>query len=159
MQSTSRPTSPKATFVLKELPLPSPLPDDSLLLQTLYISNDPAFRLFVQADAGAVNRSRKKIPGAEKGTPMKSVAVLRVLRVGSDGQDNIKEGDIVQAVSSWSEYTVLKKADVTVVQYVPVQLQRRSVVNSRRSLGKSRASGRRVRSVLLVSLGYPRTFV
>lgn len=88
--------SSKATFVLKDLPLPSPLPDDTLLLQTLYISNDPAFRLFVQADAGAVNRSRKKISGAEKGAPMKSVAVLRVLKVGSDGQGNIKEGDIVQ---------------------------------------------------------------
>lgn len=112
------PDSPKATFVLKELPLPSPLPDDSLLLQTLYISNDPAFSLFVQADAGAVNRFRKKIPGAEKGAPMKSVAVLRVLKVGGDGQGNVKEGDIVQAVSSWSEYTVLKKAEVTVVQYV-----------------------------------------
>lgn len=114
------PNSPTSTFGLKKLPLPSELPDDSALLKTLYLSNDPALRISIQADAGAINRARKKTPGAEKGAPMNSLAVLRVLKVGNDGQDSFKEGDIVWGLSNWSEYVVLKKAALTVVQYVQI---------------------------------------
>ena len=31
--------SPSSTFAVKELPIPSPIPDDSLLIQTLFLGN------------------------------------------------------------------------------------------------------------------------
>ena len=43
--------SPSATFTLKQIPIPSPLPEDSILVRTLYLSNDPIQRLWIQKNS------------------------------------------------------------------------------------------------------------
>jgi NADPH-dependent curcumin reductase CurA len=47
---------------------------------------------------------------------MKTFALLRVVAVGgggtNGGEGELKDGDLVSALSTWSEYAVLKEAEV-----------------------------------------------
>jgi NADPH-dependent curcumin reductase CurA len=96
------------TFALKSTSLPATqrdIPPDSVLAKTLYFSNDPVARKWVQKGTGSVS----------VGEPMKAFALLRVVAVGGgEGEigSELKEGDLVSGLSIWSEYAVLKKAEL-----------------------------------------------
>lgn len=100
-------SSPSGTFALKEIPLPSPLPEDSLLVKTLYLSNDAGLRVLVLSsftNAGAAIRS---IP---LGTPFPAHTTLsRIVQVGGGEDPKFKVGDIVSTGSTWADYAVVPK--------------------------------------------------
>ena len=111
---------PDATFALKtnKLPLIHELPGDSVLVQTLYLSNDPAQRLWIQKGS---THDREDMVALPLGKPMKAFTVSKVLAVGTErqeGDEPLEEGDLVLATGGWSDYTVLKKAAVTKVSCV-----------------------------------------
>ena len=99
-------TGPNATFQLTHIPLPATprdIPTDSVLIRTLYISNDPGTRSWVQEGTGSV----------KKGEAMKEFVLGRVVAVGGGVKvGDLKEGDLVSALSIWSDYAVLKRAEV-----------------------------------------------
>lgn len=149
------PNSPKATFVLKELPLPSPLPASSDVVH-LQRPRVPPLRPggrwsgqpLPQEDSG-----RREGRSDEERRGLTSAQSRQRWPGRHQGGRNRSGGLLLVRVRSSQESRSHSRAAC------PVQLQRRSLIDFRRSLGKSRASGRRVRSVLLVSLGYPHTSV
>ena len=46
------------------------------------------------------------------GEPMIAYVIGRVVSVGGGKVDEIREGDLISAWSVWSDYAVLKKADI-----------------------------------------------
>ncbi|KAH8119339.1 NAD-binding protein [Phellopilus nigrolimitatus] len=97
--------SSSGTFTVKEVPIVSPLPDDSLLVQTLYTSNDPVQRLWT----------------SPVGSPMAAFTLSRVVKVGGEVKEgeSVKVGDLVDAQTQWADYTVVKKDKVKVVEELP----------------------------------------
>lgn len=110
--------SPAATFALKELPLPSALPTDSLLVQILYLSNDPAQRYWVQAGSSAMARNRSDMSAIPIATPMHSFGIGRVIAVGGDGKGDIHVGDLISVRLTWEEYSVIEKSKAEKLTYV-----------------------------------------
>lgn len=105
-------SGPSSTFALKNESLPSTVPADSLLVKTLFLSNDPGQRVWIQKTD---NVARQNIPVIPIGEPMTVLTLCRVLRVG--GEDSLfKVGDLVNTLSPWAEYSVVKKAASKVVK-------------------------------------------
>lgn len=93
-------SGPDATFALKTVDLP-PLTPGHVLLQTLYLSNDPAQRPWIQA--GADPERAYTTPVAE-GEPMRAFALATVL---ASEDPALAPGDLVSAALSWSQYAVV----------------------------------------------------
>lgn len=89
-----------ATFKLGTKPL-SPLRDGEVLTQTLYLSNDPAQRGWIDPTIPA---DRLYVPPVEVGQTMNARGILKVLDSKSS---SFKEGDLVVGGCGWSEYSVL----------------------------------------------------
>lgn len=107
---------PKDVFVAKDIPIPDPLPEDSALLQTLYVSNDPAQAIWIQNHT-LDNRDRRDMSALPVGTPMGAFAISRVIEVGGTEKDGkIRVGDIVEARTYWADYTVVQKEKLTPVK-------------------------------------------
>jgi NADPH-dependent curcumin reductase CurA len=109
-------SGPNAIFALKTESLPSfdAIPSDSIVAQTLYLSNDPGARLRIQKGSDSTH-GRKDFAVLPLGSPMKGFAVLKVQAVGGDGQESsekINVGDLVAATAMWCDFTVLKKTEV-----------------------------------------------
>ena len=108
---------PDTTFAIKTSKLPSydDLSADSILVQTLYLSNDPLQRIWVQKGSTHQRSDMTLLPS---GSPMKAFTISKVLAVGSDrgGNTSINAGDLVLATSQWSDYVVLKKSAVTKIK-------------------------------------------
>ncbi|KAL8693523.1 MAG: hypothetical protein Q9224_003736 [Gallowayella concinna] len=104
---TNKPTSlptlsgPSPTFTLQTAPLPS-LESGHLLLQTIYLSNDPAQRHWISAN---IDPARLYVPPVPTGSPMFARGVCKVLKSNAEGW---KEGEFVLARCNWSEYAVLE---------------------------------------------------
>ncbi|EJD03062.1 NAD-binding protein [Fomitiporia mediterranea MF3/22] len=101
--------SPAGTFDVKEFPIPNPIPEDSLLVRTLYLSNDPGMGLLLSKSN---KNDREDVSTLPLGTPFPTYAALaRVVRVGGgEGRGPHKVGDIVEVFRShWSEYVIVKK--------------------------------------------------
>ena len=102
------PSSLVTYFAIKELPVPNPLPEDSLLVKTLYLSNDPAQRLWMQKP-GPHSGERSDLAELPLGTPFDTFLLARVVQVGGEGGP-IKVGDVVEARGKWADYCMIKKA-------------------------------------------------
>ena len=100
------------TFELTSKPLPS-LEADQVLLQTLYLSNDPAQRGWISADA---NPERLYVPPVPVNTPMRARAIASVLESKSS---SFKPGDRVATNTGWSEYVVSDAKDLQPIQSIP----------------------------------------
>ncbi|EJD02817.1 NAD-binding protein [Fomitiporia mediterranea MF3/22] len=102
-------SSPSGTFTVKEIPIPNPLPEDSLLVQVTYLSNEPGLRIFLQE---SIQFERNDMVPYQLGSPiMLHTALGRILQIGgNDSNGTHKVGDIVQiSRSSWADYVVVKK--------------------------------------------------
>ncbi|KAF8584641.1 NAD(P)-binding protein [Ramaria rubella] len=97
------------------LDIPSPIPEDSLLLKPIWISNDPAQRGWIQK---GIDPKRLYVPPVEVGEVMHARAVAKVIKVGGS-VDMHKEGDLVLAATGWTEYAVLKKSDCRIFDSLP----------------------------------------
>ena len=113
---------PEHIFAAKDIPLPNPIPEDSALLQTLYISNDPAQAIWIQAH-NLDSQGRQDMSALLVGSPMHAFTLSRVLEVGgSDAGAKIHMGDIVEARTYWADYTVVKKEKLTLIKLVSFKI-------------------------------------
>jgi len=78
------------------------LKEGEALLETIYLSNDPAQRRWIQANTNSDNHYAAAV---QQGEVMRSSAVARVLKV--KGSAAVKEGDLVVALPGWREYAIL----------------------------------------------------
>ncbi|KAE9407995.1 NAD(P)-binding protein [Gymnopus androsaceus JB14] len=101
-----------STFELKEIELPE-LKEDQVLLQTIFFSNDPAQRGWIQKDQDA---DRLYIPPVRPGDLMLAGALCKVLKSTSA---SVKEGALVQAYVGWTEQAVLDAKAVTSLPDLP----------------------------------------
>ncbi|KAG8412490.1 hypothetical protein J3459_015954 [Metarhizium acridum] len=97
-----RPTGaivPGQTFHQKTTPLPSPadLQDGQILVETIYLSLDPAMR-------GWLNDTRSYLPPVKLGAVMRGATAARVIASKSK---QAAPGDYVSAMSGWTEYAIL----------------------------------------------------
>jgi len=100
-----------ATFKLETKPLPE-LKDGQLLLKTMYLSNYPAQRGWIDANISA---DRLYVPPVQVGNPMRARGVCKILSTkGKTG--SFKEGDLVVAGSNWSEYVVVNASEAQPVK-------------------------------------------
>ncbi|KAI4249472.1 MAG: hypothetical protein L6R42_008975 [Xanthoria sp. 1 TBL-2021] len=102
---TALPTlsGPSPTFTLTTAPLDSPT-QDQLLLQTLYLSNDPAQRGWISP---TVDPARLYTTPVELNSPMHARGICKVLKCNAKGWE---EGELVLANPGWREYAVLDAA-------------------------------------------------
>ena len=91
---------PSATWSIDTQDLPS-LKDDQVLVKTVYISNDPAQRGWIQK---GIDPNRLYTPPVQKGETMRSRNIAQVLDSTSD---KYAKGDLVTANNGWSDYIVL----------------------------------------------------
>ncbi|KAM0254009.1 hypothetical protein ACHAQJ_006979 [Trichoderma viride] len=99
-----RPTSeiiPGTTFNQKTAPAPTPadLKDGEILVESLYLSLDPAMR-------GWLNDARSYIPPVQIGEVMRGASVCRVLASKSK---QAAAGDYVCGFTGWTQYAVLRE--------------------------------------------------
>ncbi|KAF2669764.1 NAD(P)-binding protein [Microthyrium microscopicum] len=94
-----------ATFKLETQDLPS-LDDGQLLLQTVYLSNDPAQRGWIDVKA---DPDRLYVPPVPTGDAMRARGMGKV--VSSKSKD-YKEGDLVTATMNWREYAIFDAKEV-----------------------------------------------
>ncbi|KAF2204260.1 NAD(P)-binding protein [Delitschia confertaspora ATCC 74209] len=101
-----------ATFslVTKELP---PVGPNQALVKTLYLSNDPAQRTWIQKDQ---DPERLYLPPVQKDTPMKAFGICEVVQSEAE---NLKKGDLVLTEANWTEYSVQDAAALRPVQPDP----------------------------------------
>jgi len=100
---------PNATFKLQEVDLPE-LQDGQVLVELLYLSNDPAQRGWIQKDADPARMYHRIVP---EGDVMDSGAVAKVLE--SKSKDH-KQGDLVTGQFGWREKAVVKGAEANKIQ-------------------------------------------
>ncbi|KAK5946049.1 quinone oxidoreductase [Knufia obscura] len=98
--------SPSDTFTLEEKDLPA-LTHNQILIQTLYLSNDPAQRGWI-APPSQIDPKRLYVPPVQPGEPMRARGLGKVL---ASKNDEFKEGDTVQCNACWREYAVLDAGD------------------------------------------------
>jgi NADPH-dependent curcumin reductase CurA len=99
---------PGETFSQKTSPAPTAadLKDGQLLVETLYLSLDPAMR-------GWLRDERSYLPPVQIGQVMRGSSVCRVVVSQSS---NFKQGDIVTTLAvGWREIAIIKESDATKV--------------------------------------------
>ncbi|TGJ82446.1 hypothetical protein E0Z10_g6325 [Xylaria hypoxylon] len=94
---------PGETFKLEKGPAPTAdeLKDGQILVESLYLSLDPAMR-------GWVNDARSYLPPVQIGEVMRGGTISRVL---ASKNPDVKEGDIVTAFIGWTEVAVVEKGN------------------------------------------------
>ncbi|KAF9078815.1 NAD(P)-binding protein [Rhodocollybia butyracea] len=103
---------PDSTFELKQVELPE-LKENQVLIQTLYISNDPAQRGWIASD---VNPDRHYVSPTQPGQIMPASGIGRVLKSTSP---SIKEGSLVQTSTGWTEQRVVDAKSVHPIPNLP----------------------------------------
>ncbi|KAI1140550.1 hypothetical protein F5Y05DRAFT_378805 [Hypoxylon sp. FL0543] len=95
---------PGKTFEARTEPAPTAddLKDGEALVETLYLSLDPAAR-------GAVNSTRSYAPPVEIDGLMRGTAIVRVL---SSKTSKVKPGDVVCAPCGWTEVAIVPEAQI-----------------------------------------------
>ncbi|KAF5353028.1 hypothetical protein D9757_011858 [Collybiopsis confluens] len=101
-----------STFALREVELPS-LKEDQVLLQTIFLSNDPAQRGWIQKDQIS---ERGYVPPILPGDRVRAGNIAKVLKSTSS---LIKEGTLVQSISGWVEQQVVDAKQVTPLPDMP----------------------------------------
>ncbi|KIK68570.1 hypothetical protein GYMLUDRAFT_36031 [Collybiopsis luxurians FD-317 M1] len=87
--------------------------EDQILLQTIFLSNDPAQRLWIQKDQ---NVERGYTSPVLPGDRMRSIGIGKVLKSTSP---LIKEGALVQSFLGWIEQQVINARSVTALPDLP----------------------------------------
>jgi NADPH-dependent curcumin reductase CurA len=90
---------PNATFKLEEKDVPE-LKDGQLLLELLYLSNDPAQRGWMDANQ---DPERLYVPPINSGDVMRAGGIYKVL---ASKNDSIPSGKIVRGYGGWAQYQV-----------------------------------------------------
>jgi len=106
-----RPTGlivPGETFALKENPMfeEKDVKDDQVLVETLYLSLDPAMR-------GWLNDARSYVPPVQIGEVMRGFAICKVLISKSS---KFSVGDYVTCTPGWREVAIMDAKDVTLLE-------------------------------------------
>ncbi|KAG1841051.1 hypothetical protein C8R48DRAFT_781506 [Suillus tomentosus] len=97
--------SDDATFALTEEPVPH-VEDGDMLVETLYISNDPAQRGWIQKD---VLPERLYTAPVHKGDVMATHSIARVLALKDNTSHGFKVNDLVYCLTAgWRRYAVVK---------------------------------------------------
>ncbi|KAL8881201.1 MAG: hypothetical protein Q9192_007849 [Flavoplaca navasiana] len=115
-------SGPSQTFALTTAPLDSP-GSNQLLLQLLYLSNDPAQRGWISPN---IDPARLYTTPVELNSPMNARGICKILQSRADGW---VEGELVLANPGWSEYAIMDAAkcqkipslegmDVSVTQFL-----------------------------------------
>jgi len=105
-------SGPSPTFKLVERELP-PLKEDQVLVKTLYLSNDPAQRTWIN---NALSTERNYAKPVEINTPMHARGLAEVIESRSAA---LPKGTIVLAGVNWNEYAVVDAKDVTPREPLP----------------------------------------
>jgi len=114
---SNKPTSlpvlsgPNPTFHLESAPLP-PLGTDQVLLKTLFLSNDPAQRGWIDAN---ILPERLYIPPVQLGEAMRAYGVALVVESTAQA---LPKGAYVVAGTKWSEYRVLDASECQEIKEV-----------------------------------------
>jgi NADPH-dependent curcumin reductase CurA len=98
----------RSAISYEEFPLPV-VQDGEVLLRTLYISLDPANRLWMREEASY-------IPPLPLGQPLWGAVLAEVVESRSEG---LIAGDVVMAQASWAQYSVVPAAAAHKVAAVP----------------------------------------
>jgi NADPH-dependent curcumin reductase CurA len=98
-----------STFKLVEADLP-PVQDGQVLVQVIYISNDPAQRGWIHKDQDA---ARFYVPPVRQGDLVASVCLVRVL---DSKADSLKAGDLALGMVGWRQYGVIDAAELRKVE-------------------------------------------
>jgi NADPH-dependent curcumin reductase CurA len=100
---------PDSTFSLQNTTLPAPGADQALV-KTLYFSNDPAQRGWIQK---GIDPERLYVPPVKQGEVMRSFGIAEVIESNTDA---LKKGQLVTGSLGWTEYAVVGSKEVRVVQ-------------------------------------------
>lgn len=93
------------TFTLSTAQIPN-LKDGELLLQTIYLSNDPAQRSWISPLA---DPARLYLPPVQVGEVMKSMGIAKVIE---SRDPKISKGTLVTGNPGWTEYSIARGSDV-----------------------------------------------
>ena len=94
-----------ATFKLENVTLPE-LGADQILVKTLYLSNDPAQRGWIQK---GMDPERLYVPPVQEGETMRSYGIGEVVESKAD---SLKKGTLVTGTLNWTDYTVVGAKEV-----------------------------------------------
>jgi NADPH-dependent curcumin reductase CurA len=97
------------TFSLKNTTLPTPGANQALV-KTLYLSNDPAQRGWIQK---GIDPERLYVPPVKQNEVMRASGIAEIIESNSS---DLKVGQLVNGILGWTEYTVVNSKDVRVVQ-------------------------------------------
>jgi NADPH-dependent curcumin reductase CurA len=103
-------SGPDATFRLEEHVLP-PLQQGQLLLKTLYLSNDPAQRGWIDANPG----DRLYVTPIVTGELMRAGGIAEVI---DSKDDKFKKGAMVSTQCGWEEYHIKSVAEVQPIRQI-----------------------------------------
>jgi NADPH-dependent curcumin reductase CurA len=98
-----------ATFKLQTTTLPTPGPNE-VLVKTLYFSNDPAQRGWLDP---TIDPERLYVPPVKKGEVMRSGAIGEIV---TSNDANLKPGQLVMGTIGWTEYAVVPSKAVRPIQ-------------------------------------------
>jgi NADPH-dependent curcumin reductase CurA len=104
-------SGPNATFSLKTQSLPA-LEDGQVLLKTVYISNDPAQRGWIDGNGG----NNSYVTPLTAGETMRASGICEVVE---SKDDKFQKGALVMTSTGWSEYLVRKAAEVRPLRDIP----------------------------------------
>jgi NADPH-dependent curcumin reductase CurA len=104
-------SGPNATFSLQTQDL-KPLEDGQLLLKTLYLSNDPAQRGWIDGNAG----NQSYVTPLAIGETMRASGISEVI---DSKDDKFQRGSLVMSSTGWSEYAIRKAAESRPVRNIP----------------------------------------
>ncbi|PQE03543.1 alcohol dehydrogenase superfamily zinc-containing protein [Rutstroemia sp. NJR-2017a BVV2] len=102
---------PDATFKLVTTDLP-PLGENQVLIQAMYISNDPAQRTWIYPNADPARLYMTPVP---LNSPMTAVAICRIVESRAA---HLSTGTLVMASLGWSEYGVVDAGAVTPIEEI-----------------------------------------
>jgi len=105
-------TGPSPTFTLETNHLPD-LKDDQILVRSVYFSNDPAQRGWINRDVDPARLYTTPVP---QGAVMRAGAIAEVVDSKSS---KFKKGNTVRASMGWAEYAVQDASACQPVQHIP----------------------------------------
>lgn len=98
-------SSPEANFEVVSTTLPE-LKDGEVLIKTLYLSNDPTQRNWIQKDA---NAEGSYLPPVLPGDTVRSLGLGEIIE---SKNENYSKGDVINGFVGWAQYNVLPPSAV-----------------------------------------------
>jgi hypothetical protein len=109
-----RPTSQVENNHFELVTSPRPEPgDDEVLLETLWLSFDPAQR-------GWLNDVRSYVPPVAIGEPMRACGIGELV---SSNAEAVKPGDLVHTMVGWQDYAIVSPRGGTLFEHVPAAVR------------------------------------